>query len=308
LEQAQKKIDKREYTVMIVPHHSQKVRRIRIPILAVKYSIAVLCLVIVLMVGSFFEYRHTINIASTQKAELEFLQQNNGDQTTKIEQLARTTASLQADMERLNSLDVEIRHIVNNEATTNTSRAGLVRPSVNYTGQGGPQVQSDLTIINNVVYELQSAIKVREESLIELKHQLLAQQARLASTPSIWPTNGDITSRFGWRGSPFGGGSDYHPGIDIANNSGTIIVATADGEVVQSDYDGGYGNMVQIDHGNGIKTLYGHNSQIIVHTGQSVKKGQPIAYMGSTGYSTGSHCHYEIRVHGTAVDPASFLK
>jgi murein DD-endopeptidase MepM/ murein hydrolase activator NlpD len=98
-----------------------------------------------------------------------------------------------------------------------------------------------------------------------------------------------------------------HPGIDIATSMGTPIFATADGEVVQSGWSGGYGNIVQINHGNGIETIYGHNSRVIVNAGQYVKKGQIICYSGNTGRSTGPHLHYEIRVNGTAVDPIRFL-
>ncbi len=130
---------------------------------------------------------------------------------------------------------------------------------------------------------------------------------QLATKPSLWPTSGEVTSGFGWRNSPWDSGREFHPGIDIANNIGTPIVATADGEVVKSEWSGGYGNIVQINHGNGIETIYGHNSSILVKAGQSVRKGQMIAYMGSTGRSTGPHAHYEIRVNGTAVDPISFL-
>lgn len=129
----------------------------------------------------------------------------------------------------------------------------------------------------------------------------------LAAMPTIWPTSGEVTSRFGWRSSPWGDGREMHSGIDIANSFGTPIYATADGEVVQSGWAGGYGNIVQIHHGNGIETIYGHNSRVIAAVGQTVKKGQVIAYLGSTGRSTGPHLHYEIRVNGTAVDPISYL-
>lgn len=308
MERPPKKLDKREYTLMIVPHHGQKVRSIRIPIRAVKVTASLLCFLLVVLVGSFVDYRHTISIAGTQKAELEILRRNDSAQVSQIEKLAKTTTELQADMDRLNSLDAEIRRIVNNDDVTVTSRAGLVRPSVSSNGQGGPQMQLSINNIKDTVTELQSTVKVREQSLAELKQELLDKKSRMAATPSIWPTNGDVTSRFGSRSSPFGGGSDWHPGIDIANSSGTTIVAAADGEVVQSEWYGGYGNMVQINHGNGITTIYGHNSQNIVHAGQVVKKGQAIAYMGSTGYSTGPHLHYEVRVNGTVANPASFLR
>jgi murein DD-endopeptidase MepM/ murein hydrolase activator NlpD len=302
-----RKPDKREYTLMIVPHHGQTVRSIRIPIVAVRSIASVLCLLIVFMVGFIINYRHTLTAAGAEKAELETLREKQIVQLKQIEKLGKDTASLQTDMERLNSLDAEIRRIVNNEDMATTSRAGFVRPSAVYKGQGGPGEQIDINNMNELVQDLNAAVTVREQSLIELKQQLLDKQTRMAATPSIWPTSGDVTSRFGWRSSPFSGGSDWHPGIDIANSTGTPIVATADGEVVQSEWYGGYGKMVQIDHGNGIGTIYGHNSQNLVHAGQVVKKGQVIAYLGSTGYSTGPHVHYEVRVNGTAVNPSTFL-
>ncbi|MEN6413092.1 MAG: M23 family metallopeptidase [Veillonellales bacterium] len=131
--------------------------------------------------------------------------------------------------------------------------------------------------------------------------------ASLAATPSIWPAQGTVTSGFGWRISPFGDGNELHPGIDIAYTMGAPVVATADGEVVVSGPAGGYGNLIQIDHKNGIDTLYGHNSQLAVAVGQQVKKGQVIAYAGSTGKSTGPHVHYEVRVNNTPVDPMKYL-
>ena len=125
-----------------------------------------------------------------------------------------------------------------------------------------------------------------------------------ANTPSIWPATGVVTSPYGLRW----GGSDFHPGMDIANDLGTPIVATADGVVEYAGWDsGGYGNMVDINHGNGVMTRYGHAQQVLVSAGQSVKRGQIIAYMGSTGFSTGPHVHYEVHVNGQKVNPISYL-
>ena len=122
--------------------------------------------------------------------------------------------------------------------------------------------------------------------------------------PSIWPTTGVVTSPYGLRW----GGTDFHPGMDIANDMGTPIVATADGVVEYAGWNsGGYGNMVDINHGNGLMTRYGHASQVVVSTGQQVKRGQLIAYMGSTGFSTGPHVHYEVHVNGNRVNPISYL-
>ncbi|VBB05894.1 peptidase m23 [Lucifera butyrica] len=147
-----------------------------------------------------------------------------------------------------------------------------------------------------------TAVEVKHNQPLENK-----QVEGLANTPSIWPVSGALTSGFGWRNSPWEDGSEFHPGIDIAVNMGTPVVATADGKVIKSGWSGGYGNIVEIDHGNGIETIYGHNSQIAVSVGQNVKKGQIISYSGSTGNSTGPHVHYEVRINGTAVDPFKFL-
>ena len=122
--------------------------------------------------------------------------------------------------------------------------------------------------------------------------------------PSIWPTTGVVSSPYGLRW----GGTDFHPGMDIANDMGTPIVATADGVVEYAGWNsGGYGNMVDINHGNGMMTRYGHASQVVVSVGQHVKRGQLIAYMGSTGFSTGPHVHYEVHVNGNRVNPISYL-
>lgn len=286
----------------------QEAKSVRVPLFVIKCGISILCLLIVSTIWAFVHYRELINMGSTERAELESLRKNNAAQLKQIEELSKTTMSLQADMERLNSLDNEVRRIINNDDSKgNTSRSGIERNSGKYTGQGGPETKLTTSEIINVTNHLQMEVKEREESLIELKQGLLDKEARTATRPSIWPTMGDVTSQFGWRNSPNDGSNDYHPGVDIANNVGTPVVATGDGKVIVSGRASGYGNLIEIDHGNGITTFYGHNSQLIVQVGQMVKKGQMIAYMGSTGNSTGPHVHYEIRVNGTPVNPANFL-
>lgn len=297
--------DRREYTLMFVPHHGKNPFSLRIPIKALKVTAAALGVLMVLSVGTFIHYRHTVNVANTEKAELERLREVNVAQNKQIEQLAKATAVLQDDIGRLNKLDAEIRRLVNSDEQP-ASRSGTVRPS-SQGGQGGPVVKPQINDLSNLVKELEATAKAREKSLSALKEELVARNARIAATPSIWPTYGDVTSRFGWRGSPWGWGSDWHPGIDIANDYGTPIEATAEGTVIYSGWYSGYGKMIQIDHHNGIVTAYAHNSENLVAVGDRVKKGETIAYMGSTGYSTGPHLHYEVRVNGTAVNPANFL-
>lgn len=118
----------------------------------------------------------------------------------------------------------------------------------------------------------------------------------------IWPVHGTITCEFGTQRS-----YERHPGMDIAVPTGTPVRAAASGTVIIANWYGGYGNAVSISHGSGLTTIYGHNSRLAVSVGQHVKQGQVIAYAGSTGWSTGPHCHFEVRKNGTAVNPRNYL-
>ena len=210
-------------------------------------------------------------------------------------------------------------------------------------GQGGPVDELSLNDIEEALGMLEDKLKTRRESLEELQADLKSQREQMAmminlqnaaqaannaaaiissngpmstnsfafgtstagsTVPSIWPTTGVVTSPYGLRW----GGSDFHPGIDIANDLGTPVVATADGIVEYAGWNsGGYGNMVDINHGNGLMTRYGHGSQVVVSAGQHVVRGQVIMLMGSTGFSTGPHVHYEVHVNGQRVNPISYL-
>ena len=129
------------------------------------------------------------------------------------------------------------------------------------------------------------------------------------SIPSMQPVQTMIfTSNFGVRSDPFRGTAAMHAGVDIPGPVGTPIYATADGIVARAERSGGYGNLVEINHGKGIETRYGHLSRILVPANARVRRGQLIALMGSTGRSTGSHLHYEVRVDGHAVNPTPYLQ
>ena len=123
----------------------------------------------------------------------------------------------------------------------------------------------------------------------------------------IWPADGPITSYYGYRTHPIHGVRKLHTGLDIGAGHGQTVVAAADGTVIMSDWYGGYGQTVVIDHGGGISTLYAHNSALLVSVGQTVSQGQAIARVGSTGVSTGPHCHFEVRVNGVPEDPLGWL-
>lgn len=138
---------------------------------------------------------------------------------------------------------------------------------------------------------------------------LLLQISNICSAAGtmMYPANGEITSPYGFRIHPVHGVGKKHTGIDIGADFGEPVVASADGTVVSADWAGGYGNLVIIDHGNGLTTFYGHNNSIVVREGDSVKQGTLIARCGSTGYSTGPHVHFEVREYDVPVDPAGYL-
>ncbi|TAM79521.1 MAG: M23 family metallopeptidase [Acidobacteria bacterium] len=125
--------------------------------------------------------------------------------------------------------------------------------------------------------------------------------------PAIWPVHGRITAGFGQRMDPFSGEDAFHPGVDIADGVGTDIVATGDGLVIEAEPDAGYGRSIMIDHGDGITTRYAHLSRIFVVVGEQVKQGEIIGAIGMSGRTTGPHLHYEVRIHGTPVNPGRFL-
>lgn len=165
--------------------------------------------------------------------------------------------------------------------------------------------------------QLENDLLARSEQVREMinervrQRQTQSQQSGGSYTQGTgalsWPCNGPITSPFGYRVHPIFGTTIYHSGIDIGVDYGIPIHAADSGTVIYAGWIDGYGNTVIIDHGNNITTLYGHNSSLAVSDGQSVSKGTVIAYAGSTGNSTGPHCHFEVQVGGSAVDPMGYL-
>ncbi len=148
-----------------------------------------------------------------------------------------------------------------------------------------------------------SYLKEIEVRVHQLDQHLLDKESFLRSTPTLMPAAGHLTSSYGPRMSPYAGRIKMHEGIDVGAPSGTPIIAPADGVVTYSGAKPGFGNFVQIDHGYGVETIYGHASTLTVRKGQKVVRGDRIATVGNTGYSTGPHVHYEVRVNGTPVDP-----
>jgi len=196
------------------------------------------------------------------------------------------------------------------------SRLPQIDKDVWEAGIGGPPpvpvfLESHLnTKINNVkvsVSRVSNEEKIIRSSISQEKKKLREKINLLDHTPSIYPVYGRCSSPFGWRIHPITHKPEFHKGYDIANLSGTPIRATADGIVSFAGIRHGFGNTVEIKHGYGFKTRYAHLRKYIVRRGQPVKKGNIIGYLGSTGFSTGPHLHYEVRVLNQAVNPYNYL-
>jgi murein DD-endopeptidase MepM/ murein hydrolase activator NlpD len=156
--------------------------------------------------------------------------------------------------------------------------------------------------------DLMQAAREREKKFEEIRRYVRKKSTLLASRPTTWPVRGWISSGFGDRNSPLTGAKGFHTGVDIANDMGSPIHATADGEVSFAGWEGGYGKLVVVRHGNGYSTYYGHLSEIKAAVGRSIKRGDVVGLMGATGNTTGPHLHYEVRVFGAAVNPSKYLE
>ena len=168
------------------------------------------------------------------------------------------------------------------------------------------KMETDRATQERIINENLAASKEVEQMIRNSRYQP-ASPALSGGGALNWPLGGPITSPFGWRVHPITGASRFHSGIDIGGDYGDTIHAAGAGIVSYAGWISGYGYAVIIDHGGGISTLYGHNQALLVSEGQSVSQGQAIAECGSTGNSTGPHCHFEVRVDGEPVDPMGYL-
>ncbi|HBD20275.1 MAG TPA: hypothetical protein DC063_09445 [Arenimonas sp.] len=218
-----------------------------------------------------------------------------------VNAIAARVGELQAQANRLNALGDRLTQV-----------GKLKDGEFNFNelpGQGGAESAEDVPagdLLSSLdALEAQFAHSGRQLSVLE--SMLFNQKLENKRTPAGMPAPGYISSRYGGRNDPFGRGRAHHAGIDIDANSGDPVTAAAEGVVSFSGVRSGYGNVVEIDHGNGYKTLYAHNSANLVRSGDIVRAGQQIAKVGSTGRSTGSHLHFEVKLDGRQVNPRQYL-
>ncbi|MEO0075104.1 MAG: M23 family metallopeptidase [candidate division WOR-3 bacterium] len=202
--------------------------------------------------------------------------------------------TLSKQLRELAELDAQIRLAANLE---------LLPKDLQAMGYGGSKNSELIASVDNLI----ERARLQEKSFRELNRFFEQQKVLLEHTPSIWPVSGYISSGFGYRKSPFSNKTDFHDGIDIVAPLGTPIRSPAAGRVVYAGYKAGWGNYVEIDHGYGYITVYGHCQQIKVFKGQRVNRGDTIATVGRTGSATGNHLHYGIKVAGNWVNPLNYI-
>lgn len=285
-------MDKRFYTFIVAPHATARLRKFRIPrfvvhgILATSLigiiSIVVMTSTYLRMVTKTFDY----NAIRSQKEALQIENMN----------LQLATSQLNEKFSMIEALAKKL-----------SVSSGLDRQALKPNAGGIGGLNEPTSQMPNLASVKQNA-SMLELELRRLDQYYLEKTNELAAMPNVWPVQGYITGGFGLREDPLGEGGEFHAGVDISTRYGNKVIAPSDGLVIFAEPREGYGNVVVLDHGFGITTRYGHLSAFSVKEGQRVHRGDVIGFVGSTGRSTGSHLHYEIRLHDNPVNPTRYMK
>ena len=295
------------FTFWLIPADGQHVARKHVKKAHIKYAFTGIASVVIALGIALGVLGHMAIQNEAQKQELAEYKQTKQEQAQKIQELQQMAEKNQKQLAYLSKLEDQVR--------SQMEKSGAQLPPKSdasvYAGKGGASLGSASEV--NVMLEQEKNIslqaKAKAEDLQKLIGAIENENYRRDATPSQWPTDGGyISSPFGGRPNPFSGyGRDWHPGIDIAVDYGTPVYASAAGYVEQSGWYGGYGKYVRLSHDFGYETAYGHMSRLAVEAGSFVKKGEVIGYVGSTGYSTGPHLHFEVMKYGEQVNPSSLM-
>ncbi len=301
-------MDKRHITLFVLSNDATKTRQIRIPFRSFKTLVAAAAVFALVLAAGIFDY------ARVRSGYTEYygLRKENTAQKIELQSFASKIKELEAQMAKLSLFDRKLRIMANIEAPADAQSGqimgmGGAGSEEDYLGSAGSQLDGLVGQMRSDIKKLEQTATDQESSFTELQAHLVKQASFFAATPSIWPTRGWVTSTYGNRISPFTGRPQMHKGLDIANRVGTTVVAPANGIVVKAGRDEGFGKAVVISHGYGVKTTYGHLSEVFVRAGQRVKRGDRIAAMGNTGRSTGPHLHYEVSSNGLSVNPSKYI-
>jgi murein DD-endopeptidase MepM/ murein hydrolase activator NlpD len=287
------------YTIMIVPHAAERSRRIKVS----KDLVTVAASVLGMLVLSGALLPHFV-IRTTYLGWLTSrLESQNAQLKKTTEEIDVSLGDLRRKMAEFETRATEMGTalgVANLPLTPQAAAGGGLDLTALPPMEGARFVEGELKVLKERSDGLQDTLRVLDAAYQK-------QAAFLASTPSILPVRGLYGNGYGWRKDPFTGERDFHQGLDIAAAPGTKVLAPADGIVTMAGPTGGYGNFLVISHGYGMVTHYGHLQRFNVRPGDRVHRGDVIAFVGSTGRSTGPHLHYEIVVHQHTVDPTRYI-
>jgi murein DD-endopeptidase MepM/ murein hydrolase activator NlpD len=292
---------KKFFSIIIVPHSKTNTRTLSFSKRAMKFLVGgagLAVLVLGVFLADYFsmtfiraKYRTLVSENAKQKERI-------AETENTVKRLERTVANYEDYARKLNILmGLKSADVIPGEP-------GIGGGDL---GEGGEPQSVPASLSPNAMQNLAVKAESVEKNLDSLVGMLESQAARLASTPTIWPTQGWVSSPFGYRIDPFTGRRTFHRGIDIATNFGNPVAAAADGSVTSAVYDKFYGRTVIVSHGGGVVTQYCHLDKYVVKPGQKVRRGDILGYVGKTGKALGPHLHYEVRINDTAVNPYNYI-
>jgi murein DD-endopeptidase MepM/ murein hydrolase activator NlpD len=290
------------YTIVIADRRTGVVRRFTVAFRSIlSVVVTVVTLPILIGFGAAWEAKAEVADLYAYQSALEL---ENSSFRGATEALTGQIAALQAAVSDLGgkaALDPALQSAMDKLPAIVKNRAmGGGTANVASVAPGFSSPENTFGLLHDLLNGIESRLRIVSTDVE--RRNLLA-----ASTPSMWPTQGWLSSGTGGRTDPFTGEADYHPGLDISADRGTPVYATADGTISQASFAGAYGNLVVVEHQFGIESRYGHLSAFRTQRGQTVKRGDLIGLVGSTGRATGPHLHYEVRVNGRILNPLSFL-
>ena len=305
----------RKITLVVVPEGPRKIRQIKIPRFWI-FSLFVLFLAASLSLA--WVIRDYLHIKQSLP-NLSSLQEENTLQKQQITSLAGKVDAISQKMTELKEFDRKVRAMVSMDPSKGGSaeHAGDQQQFIGIGGSDSSLGNSNspserghkklVRLMYRSLENLDSDISVQKDEKAELMRLLDRQKSILASTPSVWPARGWVSSGFGYRLSPFTSEKELHRGLDICSRKGAPVMAPADGVVAYVESDPGYGKTVIINHGYGLNTMYAHLDKVHVKKGQAVRRHQEIAQVGDSGRTTGAHLHYEIHLNGVPVNPLRYI-
>lgn len=294
-------------TIVFVPGGNLKVRQIGIPKPLMVVLILLFFSAALVLAWAGRDYR----IIKKQIPQLTRFQKENKLQKEQLVILTQKIDQISTKLVELKNFDQKLKTMVNLESNADNNQffgiggsdTALMDP--NYTIEEAHQKL--VRLMHKSLDDLDREITVQTLEKAELVDFFENQKSMLAHTPSLWPTKGWISSRFGQRISPFTNEREFHKGLDISTSKLSPILAPADGVVSSVRWDHGYGKILTINHDYGLKTRYAHLEESLVKKGQYVKRGQKIALVGNTGRTTGPHLHYEVHLNGAPVNPLRYI-